>query len=345
MDPFANTSLAQTSRALFTKKIQQFITMMPPSNQTLDYIVTNPEAADQILKANTNIAQTSANRHMFFSAIVAYLKHTDAGRKYPERLQNRWLEIQKSNWDIRRDAALDNAPNPNQAIVASTVSWAQVVQMRTSLEAGTLPHLLLSLYTYIPPVRADYYEVKIINTTTQNQSQIQVQTADLKSNFILLGPSAQTSSLVIRDFKTAAKYKEIKHTLPQPLYDTIKASLHAKPRSYLFTMPTDPSRPYDRGSFSKWANKVLSHLFKVPMTLTSLRHLFISTLDFNKTKARDLEQIGNAMGHSIGMQKGYQWLSAATEATATEATATEATATEATATEADTNTAPKNTIQ
>jgi integrase len=328
MDPFANTSLAQTSRTLFTKKIQQFIAMMPPSNRSLDYIVDNPEAAEQILKANTTITQSSANRHMFFSAIVAYLKHTDAGRRRSERLQNRWLEIQKTNWDIRRDAALDNAPNPNQAIVASTLSWAQVVQMRTSLEAGTLPHLLLSLYTYIPPVRADYYEVKIINIT--NQTQNQSQTADLKTNFILLGPTAQTSSLVIRDFKTAAKYKEIKHTLPQPLYDTIKASLQAKPRSYLFTMPTDPSRPYDRGSFSKWANKVLTHLFKVPMTLTSLRHLFISTLDFNKTKARDLEQIGNAMGHSIGMQKGYQWIAEASESAATE-TSTEI--------------KPKNTIQ
>jgi len=324
MDPFANTSLASTSRTLFTKKILQFITMMPLQNRSLDYIVDNPEAAAQVLKANQTITQSSANRHMFFSAIVAYLKHTDAGKRRSERLQNRWLEIQKSNWDERRARALDNAPNPNQAEVASNVSWAQINQLRDTLPKDSLERLLLSVYTYIPPVRADYYEVKILNVTTIPEQ---------KSNFILLGPTAATSSLIIRDFKTAAKYKEIKHTLPQPLYDTIKASLQTKPRPYLFTMPTDPLRPYDRGSFSKWANKVLTQLFKVPMTLTSLRHLFISTLDFNKTKARDLEQIGNSMGHSIGMQKGYQWIAEATESAATEAS------------ETSTEIKPKNTIQ
>jgi hypothetical protein len=44
------------------------------------------------------------------------------------------------------------------------------------------------------------------------------------------------------------------------------------------------------------------------VTLTTLRHLFVSTIDFNKTRGTELEAIGNAMGHSIAMQKGYQWI-------------------------------------
>jgi hypothetical protein len=299
MDPYANTSLAQSSRALFTKKLQQFIAMMPPANQTLDYIIDNPEAASAVLQASTTITQTSANRHMFYSAVVAYLKHTPSGKQRSERLQNRWLNIQKENWEERRQASLDNTPSENQAAVASTVSWQQVIEKRNSLPKGSLEKLLLSVYTYIPPVRADYYEMCI------NPKASEINT---KTNFIQLTNSHTTSVLVIRDFKTAAKYKEIKHTIPQPLYDEIVASLQVKPRNYLFTMPTDTSRPYDRGSFSKWANKVLSTLFKVPMTLTSLRHMYVSTLDFNNTRAKDLERIGNSMGHSISMQKGYQWI-------------------------------------
>jgi hypothetical protein len=73
-------------------------------------------------------------------------------------------------------------------------------------------------------------------------------------------------------------------------------------------MPTDNSRPYDRGGFSKWANKVLHELFKLPVTLTSLRHIYISTIDFTKMRAVDLNRIARAMGHGIAMQKEYQWI-------------------------------------
>jgi hypothetical protein len=172
-----------------------------------------------------------------------------------------------------------------------------VIKKRDELPHGDAK-LLLSMYTYLPPVRADYYEVKI--------NPNPVPAAMTKANFILLGQN--TGEIILRDFKTAAKYKEIKHVLPKPLFDEIKAAVAQNARPYLFVMPTDPTRPYDRGAFSKWANKTLKATFGLPMTLTTLRHLYVSTLDFNKTKASELEKIGNSMGHSIAMQKGYQWL-------------------------------------
>lgn len=297
MDYFANTTLAQTSRALFNKKITQFIHLIPQQNRTIEYIVDNPEQAAKILSQESSITQTSANRHMYYSAIVAYLKHTDSGKKRSEPLKNRWIKIQKANWEERRQQSINNEPTNNQLTVAKTVDWQTVIKKRDSLPVGSNERLLLSLYTYLPPLRADYFEVKINPKSSEG-----------KDNIILLGAKPENSFLIIRDFKTAAKYKEIKHQIPLQLFNEIHASLKNKPRSYLFTMQTDTSRPYDRGSFSKWANKVLQKLFEVPMTLTSLRHLYVSTLDFNKTRASELEKIGNSMGHSISMQKGYQWI-------------------------------------
>jgi hypothetical protein len=173
-------------------------------------------------------------------------------------------------------------------------------QTYSDLKPG-LERLLLSMYTYIPPVRADYFDVRI------NPPKSVIDNS--KDNFIVFDKThPEKSVLVIRDFKTANKYKEIKHALPLQLYKEIQLSLTEKPRDYLFVMPTNATRPYDRGSFSKWANKVLQSLFNVSITLTSLRHLFVSTLDFNNTRASELEKIGNSMGHSIAMQKGYQWI-------------------------------------
>jgi len=295
MDHFTNTQLADTSRKLFNDKLQRFIAILEP-NATLDSLLDNPSNASEALCSNATITQTSANRHMFYSAVVAYLKHTDRGREKPQQIKDAWLAIQKTNWEERRQAALDNAPSTANAEAAATIKWADVIRARDALPIGTPTHLLLSLYTYLPPLRADYFEVAI-NPTPAKQKD---------ANFVLLNTDPAT--LTVRDFKTAAKYKEINHDLPQPLITTIQASLKTDPRHYLFVMPTDRTRPYDRNGFSKWANKELKQIFKVPITLTTLRHLYVSTLDFNTTRARDLERIGNSMGHSIAMQKGYQWI-------------------------------------
>lgn len=296
MDLFHNTSLAESSRNLFGKKLAQYIGFLP-KGKTIDFIIDNPEQASKILQNEKSIAQTSANRHMFYSAVVAYLKHTDQGRKRAEPLKKRWESIQKENWEERRQQSVNNEPSKNQVMVAQTLTWADIIKKRDELKPG-MEKLLLSMYTYIPPVRADYFDVEI---NPKNQD-----TGSNKSNFIIL--NREPPELVIRDFKTAAKYKEIRHRLPPELYKMIQLSLKEKPRDYLFVMPSNVKRPFDRAAFSKWANKILQSLFNVQINLTSLRHLFISTLDFNKTRATDLEKIGNSMGHSIAMQKGYQWI-------------------------------------
>ena len=296
---FNNTSLAESSRKLFSAKLEQFLTFMPKGS-TIESIIDNPENAKRALEKQTTIAQTEANKHMFYSAAVAYLKHTDDGKRRSTKVKEMWTKIQKDNWELRRKQGLDNEPLENQVEVAENVKWSDIIQKRDSLKSPSLEKLLLSLYTYLPPVRADYYEVRI------NPPKSIIE--DKKSNYLILKETNDTSALVLRDFKTAAKYKEIKHILPLPLYNEIQASLRDKPRQYLFTMPSDNKRPYDRNSFSKWANKTLKELFQHPVTLTTLRHLFVSTIDFNKTRGSELEKIGNAMGHSIAMQKGYQWI-------------------------------------
>ena len=310
LDLFTNTQLAETSRKLFNDKLHKFVAMLPTPS-TLETLLNNPATATAVLTANTEITQTSANRHLFYSAVVAYLKHTDKGRRIDQGTKDEWLTLQKENWEERRQAALDNAPSEANAAAAATIHWNDIIRARDTLPSGSPERLLLSLYTYLPPLRADYFEVAI-NPPPAKQR-------DPKANFVLLQPQAQPQ-LVIRDFKTAAKYKEIKHTLPQPLLAEIEASMKIDPRHYLFVMPTDKTRPYDRNGFSKWANKQLQQIFKVPITLTTLRHLYVSTLDFNTTRARDLERIGNSMGHSIAMQKGYQWIGPAPAAAAPAAT-------------------------
>jgi hypothetical protein len=293
------TRLAPTSRALFNKKLQQYTALMPQAyQQTVGFIIDNPGIAYTALTTNATVTQTPTNRHLFFSAVVAYIKHTSDGQRRSDRIKNKWLDIQKSNWHEQQ--TLDETLSEKDTEVATHVQWQDIIKARDALPQTSLIHLLLAFYTYLPPLRADYFEVRINPPPTLIKNT--------KKNYIQLTMDPKTSTLVIRDFKTASKYKTITHILPPPLHATLLQSLQTQPRKYLFTMPTDNSRPYDRNGFSKWANKVLQHMFKAPLTLTSLRHLFISTLDLNKLKASELQKIAHDMGHGLSMQKEYQWI-------------------------------------
>lgn len=300
MEYIKDTKLSESSRKLYNNKITQFISFLPKDNQHISYIVDNPGIAINILLNEKSITQTVTNRHMFISAIVAYIKHTSDGQRRSDRIKRKWEEIQKNNWEERRLMDLGNELTDKEKEIVKAVKWTDIIAKRDSLNAGSYEKLLLSLYTYLPPLRADYFEVRI------NPPLSIIK--DKTKNYIQISESGNTSILVIRNFKTSSTYKEIRHILPQDLYNELVISLGLYPRKYLFVMPSDINRPYDRNGFSKWANKVLHELFKLPVTLTSLRHIYISTIDFTKLRAINLDKIARAMGHGIAMQKGYQWI-------------------------------------
>ena len=300
MEYITDGKLSDSSRKLYNKKISQYIGFMPTENQKISYIVDNPGIAIKVLLDEKSITQSTTNRHLFISAVVAYIKHTDDGKRRSERIKRKWEELQKDNWEERRLLDLGNELTDKEKEIMKVIKWNDIIAKRDTLESGSNERLLLSLYTFVPPVRADYFEVRI-------NPPVSIINDKTKS-YIQLGETGESSLLVIRDFKTSSTYKEIKHKIPQELFEELVISLANKPRKYLFTMPTDNSRPYDRGGFSKWANKVLHELFKLPVTLTSLRHIYISTIDFTKMRAVDLNRIARAMGHGIAMQKEYQWI-------------------------------------
>ena len=87
-------------------------------------------------------------------------------------------------------------------------------------------------------------------------------------------------------------------------------SLKKRPRRYLFTR--DDNTPYpDRNQFSKWACRTLTRVLKHPMTLTTMRHLYIGYQITQKTP-KELTEMAKKMGHTRGIQRVYQWLDVST---------------------------------
>ena len=112
--------------------------------------------------------------------------------------------------------------------------------------------------------------------------------------------------MVLNDYKTKKKYGTIQIPIPEPLYELIKECKTSGicKNDYIFT--NSLGGPYDRNQYSGYAVRMLERLFGRPVTLTTLRHSYTSSLDYNRP-IRELNEIAHSMGHSVGVQHMYRW--------------------------------------
>jgi hypothetical protein len=294
LNDFSQTKLSSSSQKQHAKKLSQWIEYT--SEHTIDALLDNPEKSLEILSSIPTIKQTSTNRHVFISALVAYITHVIPTKtKNEERISSltkRWKEVQKENWEPLSEHYSKNEPTENQK--EKVMPFDEIVKIRESLERGSFERLLLSFYTMMEPIRADYYSTEIIHDGQESKEE----------NYLVLG--VKDARIVIRDFKTKNKHHIIENKLPEELVTDLHISLTKYPRSYLF-VSDDKKTPFTRKLFSNWACRTLSRVLKQPMTLTVLRHLYISEKIKEETPIDELKEIAKKMGHTRDMQRVYDW--------------------------------------
>lgn len=183
----------------------------------------------------------------------------------------------------------------------SWLPWKEVleVQRREAAERpGEVDTLLISMYTLMEPLRQDFGDVRIVYSDAQAKSLPETQ------GFVQLDKADRTTgSLILRQYKTARKYGAFRRAIPAELVQEIWRSLDKNPREHLFG-------PYrNRNSFVQQTNRVFCRLFGGRrVTVNTLRHSFISGLDFNTKTPGELFRTSKMMAHGISMQQMYRRL-------------------------------------
>ena len=294
------TTLAQSSIRLFNDRITKWLGMFPEGSRDIHFLLMFPKRSLSVLHSGLGDKSTATNIHMYISAITALFKHSGAvSGSLPNRdsLHQQWLVHQAHNSapiERKRDF---HTPTDKQAEKGGAgMTMEQICAKRDALVDGSIEKLLIGMYTYIPPVRADYFATQIVLYGG-------VQTAE---NAVLFGDAERSrASLLLRDFKTSHTYKKIYHpALPNELVKQVRMSLAEFPRDYLFV--NADGQPFTRNAFQMWANRVLSRCFGVQFTLTLFRHIYISSLG-DGIAVEELDQISRQMGHSLSMQTKYIW--------------------------------------
>lgn len=273
---------------------------MPDDKKDILSIFMNPDdSVKHLLDKLDN--KNNSNLHGYYSAVISFLNHNTflpllINNLSLQTIKEKWYKLREDNEKPIIDRRLQNKPTVIQEKKGGTkLTFADIVKRRDELKFGSIERLLLAFYTYIPPVRADYFATEIINFRDKptEQNYIRRITSDI-------------SKCVLRDFKTKKAFTKIENMIPEPLQNELNESLRINPRNYLFLSAN--GKPFTRNAFSVWSKRLLSKVFDTEFTLVMIRHLYISSLNFNKLTTEQLIEIGNKMGHSIHTQRDYNWV-------------------------------------
>lgn len=300
MNFFSNTHLKPSTYNTYNTHVLRWLSLFPPEQNTLAFVYTHPNYA--VVTLRTHLATTHQNNartvNSFIKALMAavdgnypMVSHLDAS--VLQTSDTRWKELRQITYNHAYAYRMEQKPSPLQSqLSGSHLTLNDLIKIRDELPDGSIHKLLIGIYTHIPPVRADYYATQIVpfdQTPTE-------------PNYILHSP--EKSRLVITDFKTSKFYHDISQDLPEELHRQLVLSLATSPRMYLFVNKN--GEPFTRNGFTKWASDQLYQLSKMGLTITILRHIYISSLDLNSPPARLLE-IGKKMGHQLSQQMLYKW--------------------------------------
>jgi integrase len=280
----ANTCAAYKTSA--TTLMTQFDTtdlyqLLKDADKTLGWILRKYGGSD-------------ASKKNMIAAVLAIFKHNKGLDADLAKAHKKWraaFEELSEKIDERYKA---NRPSDKQN--DGYVPFNEIVAMRDSLPHGSMDRLLLAMYTYIRPLRGDFNKVRIYTMRTMPR-----QTED---NYV----HVPTRVLVLNEYKTARHNGEYRRELPPALITEIKESLAKRPRDYLFVKLADGT-PYElANSYVRYANNTLKRLFQRPLTLSLIRHSFISSLDFNTLSITEKEEIAQDMAHTVQMQDKYRFI-------------------------------------
>ena len=283
-------ALSDISKASYKARLK---TLTDITNHDVDWILKNCTKTMAMIKGK-NVTEPQTIRS-YINAILACFKHSNLQTTHKKAYQC-WAGVRKKISAIAQEKYEQLKASPRQ--IEGYVAWQDILETRDKLGKDTDEYLLLSLYTMIPPSRADFNNVKIYNKEPTN---LQKENHD---NYLVV--QGNTMKLVFQEFKTKSKLHTYENLLPPDLVKVIQHSLKVKPRQYLVVSPRS-GEPYIKShSFTVYFDRLLHKLFNKPVTINTLRHSYVNHLDFNTMLPAEKTHIARLMMHSVSTMDRYR---------------------------------------
>lgn len=248
--------------------------------------------AETSIKAIRKEYPLDTTRKMYITVIMSLFRHVPHLKEQLYKVYEMWASAFKEHDKAVEERYKLNEPTEKQK--NGYVPYEEIKAKRFTLPKGSMDRLILAFYTDIYPLRADFNRVRLYKSIPDKP----------EPNYIYMKRN-NVCKLVLNEYKTYAKHGTFEKELPEALCKEIYDSLEVKPREWLFMNAN--KEPFDlSNSFIHYINKRLKAIFGKPLTISLIRHSFISTLDFNTLTIAEKEIIAKEMTHTLRLQDQYR---------------------------------------
>lgn len=210
---------------------------------------------------------------------------SDASKMAREADTTEKSDKQKANWlswaDVlaKRDEVAKKLPNKPKML--TTAMWQDI-----------LSHLILSLYTYVPPRRnMDYQNLYVVKKWNDKM--------DKERNYYDLA----SHRLIFNKYKTSKAYGEQMVDVPEQLREVLASFIAIHPDKkkpeYRLLVLQDGTPLASINSITRILNKA----FGKQIGSSMLRHIYLS--DKYKMDIDEMKKDADAMGHNLSTQRDY----------------------------------------
>ena len=244
-----------------------------------DILFTKPEK--RIKKITATFGEDTYYTQKMLNVVNKYLtliNDSSVKEKYGEALLLVNNNIQGKRMNNQREGKVAEEWVPYKKIVAEIPKLLK--------DNDNQAALLLMLYTSIPPVRNDYWDLKVRNYNPQTDNYY------------------GSKVIVLNHYKTAKTYGRLIIKIPSTLRSLIKKNIDES--DYLFK--TNSGIPFATASnFTKYFQSIFTDRFGKKTTFQIMRNIYITHLAENKSMTlKEIKEVNHIMGHNLEQSMLYR---------------------------------------
>ena len=293
-----DSKLSPVSKSVYIARLRRLVKM---TGKDVNWIMKNADDTMKMLVEDHKVTELQSKK-AYINSVLTLFKHTN---ELKQKLPNSYATWLQRFREVNSEAQLKyDTCQASQRQKDAYVTWDEVTRMRDSLDKSSLDYLVTCLYSMIPPSRADMNEVKIhvdhIPTDAEEEEF---------PNYLLIESGENKMTLVYNEFKSKSKrMQKYENELPEELVDVVETSLKADPREFLIVSPKTKKPYHNPHSYTVFVDRMLSRLFKKNVTINTLRHSFINSVDMNVLTPLEKKALSSKLMHSPSTFDRYRFV-------------------------------------
>jgi len=263
----AATHLAEATKKTLDSRVNRFFS-------------TDPFPRQIIKKVIPSITANESSKLAYLQSVLSLCRISESFKKAvgPKQLRDilKEAELLKESEMERRQKG-ENREND--------IEWGHLKMLNLKFPIGSEARLIYLLYTTLPPVRADYTPMQIVNSAKEaTDSEMNYYVRTRKHPYILLNV-----------YKTAGKYGQQRLDVPRELAEAIPVN-----QQYMFEFN---GQPMQANTLSKKVVRAFHKHTNLHVSINTLRRSY-AKMTMNLSKEEQLDA-AISQGHSLSVHKEY----------------------------------------